>query len=171
MSEQIVEVMGSMVPLFQAAHSHPDLGAYRVLDDYVTNQINQSGAQNMNGPGIPNGPRTPGFGQFPMGASPHAAHLQLPGSPHVGSPAAGSMQAPAMQMQHSQQGTSSSGPSATTSPAGQKRRRPSGVKVEDDGPGNAPTPSAGGVPQVNGVGNKTKPPTPRMQKRVKGNPV
>lgn len=164
--------MGAMNPLFQAAHQHPDLGAYRVLDDYVNTQINQPGVQNMNGPGIPNGPRTPGFGQFPMGASPHAAHLQLPGSPHIGSPAAGAMQAPAMQMQHSQQGTSSSGPSATTSPAGQKRRRPSGVKIEDDGPGNAPTPSAGGVPQVNGVGGKnTKPPTPRMQKRVKGNPA
>lgn len=158
--------MGAMNPLFSAAHQHPDMGAYRVLEDYVGSQINQPGAPNMNGQAIPNGPRTPGFSQFPMGASPHAAHLQLPGSPHIGSPAAGSMQAPAMQMQHSQQGTSSSGPSATTSPAGQKRRRPSGVKVEDDTPGSAPTPSApGGVPQVNGVPVKTKPQTPRMQKK------
>lgn len=155
-----------MTPLFTAAHQHPDMGAYRVLDDYVSSQINQPGAPNMNGQAIPNGPRTPGFGQFTMGASPHAAHLQLPGSPLIGSPAAGSMQAPAMQMQHSQQGTSSSGPSATTSPAGQKRRRPSGVKHEEDAPGGAPTPSAagGGVPQVNGVPVKAKT-TPRMQKK------
>ena len=164
--------MGTMNPLFQAAHQHPNMGAYSVLDEYVTNQINQSAGQNMNGQVIPNGPRTPNFGQFPMGASPHAAHLQLPGSPHIGSPAAGVMQAPAMQMQHSQQGSSSNA-SATTSPAGQKRRRPSAVKTEEDTPGSAPTPAAGGaVPQVNGVaGNKTKPPTPRMPKRVKGNPA
>lgn len=164
--------MGTMNPLFQAAHQHPTMSAYQVLDDYVSNQIPQPGAPAMNGQVMPNGPRTPSFGQFPMGASPHAAHLQLPGSPHVGSPAAGAMQAPAMAMQHSQQGSSSNA-SATTSPAGQKRRRPSGVKVEEDTPGNAPTPSAaGGVPQVNGVaGNKTKPPTPRMQKRMKGNPA
>lgn len=171
---EIVEVMGTMNPLFQAAHQHPNMGAYRVLDEYVGNQISQPGVQNMNGQAMPNGPnpRTPGFGQFPMGASPHAAHLQLPGSPHIGSPAAGTMQAPTMQMQHSQQGSSSNA-SATTSPAGQKRRRPSGVKTEEDTPGGAPTPAAsGGVSQVNGVaGNKTKPPTPRMQKRVKGNPA
>lgn len=162
--------MGAMNPLFHAAHQHPAMGAYRVLDDYVTNQISQPGAPNMNGQAMsngqamPNGPRTPGFGQFPMGASPHAPHLQLPGSPHIGSPAAGGMQAPAMQMQHSQQGTSSSGPSATTSPAGQKRRRPSGVKVDEDAPVNAPTP--GGISQVNGVGGK-KPQTPRMQKKAR----
>ena len=164
--------MGTMNPLFQAAHQHPTMGAYQVLEDYVSNQIPQPGAPAMNGQVMPNGPRTPSFGQFPMGASPHAAHLQLPGSPHVGSPAAGAMQAPAMAMQHSQQGSSSNA-SANTSPAGQKRRRPSGVKVEEDTPGNASTPSAaGGVPQVNGVaGNKTKPPTPRMQKRMKGNPA
>lgn len=159
-----------MNPLFQAAHQHPAMGAYRVLDDYVNNQIQQAGAPNMNGQAMPNGqamangPRTPGFGQFPMGASPHAPHLQLPGSPHIGSPAAGAMQAPAMQMQHSQQGTSSSGPSATTSPAGQKRRRPSGIKVDEDAPVNAPTP--GSVQQVNGVGGK-KPQTPRMQKKAR----
>lgn len=160
-----------MTPLFHAAHSHPTMGAYRVLEDYVTNQIGQGGAPNMNGgqamangQAMHNGPRTPGFAQFPMGASPHAAHLQLPGSPHIGSPAAGGMQAPSMQVQHSQQGTSSSGPSATTSPAGQKRRRPSGVKTEEDVPANTPTP-AGGVPQVNGVGKK--PQTPRMQKKAR----
>lgn len=169
-SPQIVEVLGAMNPLFQASHQHPNLGAYQVLDDYVGNQIPQAGAPNMNGQAVPNGPRTPSFGgPFPMGQSPHTAHLQLPGSPHMGSPASGGMQAPAMQMQHSQQGTSSSGPSVTTSPAGQKRRRPSGVKTEDDAQGGAPTPGAGGgVPQVNGVGvNKAKPPTPRMPKKAR----
>lgn len=161
-----------MNPLFQAAHQHPNMGAYQVLDEYVSSQINLPGGQHMNGQAIPNGPRTPGFGQFPIGASPHAAHLQLPGSPRIGSPAAGVMQAPAMQMQHSQQGSSSNA-SATTSPAGQKRRRPSGVKTEEDTAGGAPTPAtSGAVPQANGVaGSKTKPPTPRMQKRIKGNPA
>lgn len=165
MTHQMVEVMGAMAPLFQTAHQHPQLGAYQVLDSYVSSQIGPAGVPVMNGQAVPNGPRTPSYGQFAMGASPHAAHLQLPGSPHIGSPAAGAMQAPGMQMQHSQQGTSSSGPSVTTSPAGQKRRRPSGVKPEEDTPGNAPTPGAG--VQVNGVGGKTKPQTPRMQKKAR----
>ena len=122
---------------------------------------------------IPPGPRTPSFSQFPMGASPAAAHLQLPGSPGMGSPSQGHMQAPGMALQQSQQGTNSSGPSANTSPASNKRRRPSGVKTEDDS--GAPTPTsmgAAGGPQVNGVAmaGKGKPPTPRMTKRVKGNP-
>ena len=120
---------------------------------------------------IPPGPRTPSFSQFPMGASPAAAHLQLPGSPSMGSPSQGHMQAPGMALQQSQQGTNSSGPSANTSPASNKRRRPSGVKTEDDS--GAPTPtSMGAGPQVNGVAmaGKGKPPTPRMPKRVKGNP-
>lgn len=93
--------------------------------------------------------------------------MALPGSgsPHVGaSPVPGHMQAPAMQMQQSQQGTSSSGPSANTSPASNKRRRPSTVKVEEDGSG-APTPAGS---QVNGRAGK--PPTPRMPKRQKANP-
>lgn len=89
----------------------------------------------------------------------------------MGSPAQGHMQAPGMTLQQSQQGTSSSGPSANTSPASNKRRRPSGVKTEDDS--GAPTPVMGPGPQVNGVAmaGKAKPPTPRMQKRVKGNPA
>lgn len=184
----MVEIMGQMNPLFNYYHSHPGLAPYAALDQYV-NQLNAS-AQGMNGqpggvgnmpqgPGAP-GPRTPSFGQFPMGASPAMANSMLPGSPHVtGSPVPGQMAAPMMQVQASQQGTSSSGPSANTSPAqgSNKRRRPSTVKAEEDagqGPTSAPTPVPIGTPQLNGVQIKGKqPPTPRMPKRHKTgtNPV
>lgn len=172
-----------MNPLFGYCHGNPGVGPYLALDQYVSTYINGA-PPTMNGqpmpqmpqipqmpqmPQMPQGPRTPSFGQFPMGASPAMAHMNLPGSPHIGSPAPGQMQAPGMQLQPSQQGTSSSGPSANTSPASNKRRRPSGVKTEDDGSG-VPTPGGSG-PQVNGIQNRaTKPPTPRMPKRVKGNP-
>lgn len=175
---EIVEVMGQMNPLFGFTHSNPGLGPYAALEQYVSTHINGAPGQMMNGPMMngqmmngqmmngqmmPGGaPRTPSFGQFPIGASPAAAHMNLPGSPHIGSPAPGVMQAPNMAIQASQQGTSSSGPSANTSPASNKRRRPSAVKAEDDGSG-AGTPASG----PNG---RTKPPTPRMPKRVKGNP-
>jgi len=158
--------MGQMNPLFNFYHAHPGLAPYTALDQYVS-QINAM-SQGMNGQAMP---RTPSFSQYGamVGTSPHVANLQLPGpgSPHVGSPATGGMQAPGMHPSQSQQGTSSSGPSANTSPAGTKRRRPSGVKTEDEmnTPASAPTPSAG--PQVNGVQGKTKPPTPRMQKKQK----
>jgi hypothetical protein len=163
--QQIVEVMGQMNPLFGFCQGNPGVGPYAALEQYVGTYINGN-VQMVNGQQMPQGgPRTPSFGQFPMGASPAAAHMNLPGSPHIGSPAPGQMQAPGMQLQPSQQGTSSSGPSANTSPASNKRRRPSGVKIEDDGSG-AGTP---GGAQVNGVG-RPQPPTPRMNKRVKGNP-
>lgn len=176
---EMAEVMVTLEPLMAFSLSNPGLGAYQALSEYVAQNIANGGVQPvMNGqqPGIiPGGQRTPSFGQFPgmHGASPAAVHLQLPGSPHMGSPAPSHMQAPGMALQQSQQGTSSSGPSANTSPASHKRRRPSGVKAEDDS--GAPTPaSMGAAPQVNGVGmgNKAKPQTPRMQnqKRVKGNP-
>lgn len=152
---EVVEVMGQMNPLFAFTHANPGLGPYAALEQYVSTYIN---GQPM--PGV--APRTPSFGQFPIGASPAAANMNLPGSPHVGSPAPGAMQAPNMAIQASQQGTSSSGPSANTSPASNKRRRPSAVKAEDDGSG------AGTPASVNGVARK--PPTPRMPKRVKGNP-
>ncbi|RYP51091.1 hypothetical protein DL768_003497 [Monosporascus sp. mg162] len=173
---EIVEVMGQMNPLFHYYHTHPGLSPYRALEQYVNTAIPnaaQQGAVIGQQPGnMPGGPRTPSFPQFQVGASPAAAHLQLPGSPSMGSPAQGHMQAPGMALQQSQQGTNSSGPSANTSPASNKRRRPSGVKTEDDS--GAPTPaSMGAGPQVNGVAmaGKTKPPTPRMQKRVKANPA
>ncbi|KAG5934748.1 hypothetical protein E4U53_000601 [Claviceps sorghi] len=163
---EIVEVMGQMSPLFGFCHNNPGVGPCAALELYVSTHINGA-PQTMNGHQGPQGaPRTPSFSHFSMGASPAAAHMNLPGSPHVGSPAPGHMQAPGMQMQHSQQGTSSSGPSANTSPASNKRRRPSGVKIEDDGSG-AGTPASG---QFNGVQGRGKPPTPRMPKRVKGNP-
>lgn len=177
---QIVEIMGQMNPLFGYFHAHPGLTPYGALDQYV-GQINHGmgTVQGMNGgqpmPPQAGGPRTPGFGQFQMGASPAMANSMLPGSPHiVGSPIPGQMTAPVMQLQASQQGTSSSGPSANTSPAqNNKRRRPSTVKGEEDGPASAPTPVAVvGTPQLNGVGvpqgpKGKQPPTPRMPKRQK----
>ncbi|KAG5916844.1 hypothetical protein E4U42_007475 [Claviceps africana] len=164
---EIVEVMGQMSPLFGFCHGNPGIGPCAALELYVSTYINGA-PQSMNGHQGPQGaPRTPSFSHFSMGASPAAAHMNLPGSPHIGSPAQGQMQAPGMQMQHSQQGTSSSGPSANTSPASNKRRRPSGVKMEEDGAGaGAGTPASG---QFNGVQGRGKPPTPRMPKRVKGN--
>jgi hypothetical protein len=145
-----------MNPLFGYSHQNPTLAPYAALDQYVAtvaaNGANNPGAQ-------PTGPRTPGMANFPMGASPAQAHLNLPdGSPHLsGSPA----QAPGMQLQQSQHGTSSSGPSANTSPnASNKRRRPSAVKGEDEA-------------QVNGTQAKTSvKPSPRIGgKRQKGNPA
>ncbi|KAI1496516.1 LIM-domain binding protein-domain-containing protein [Biscogniauxia marginata] len=171
---EIVEVMGQMSPLFNFYHSHPNLSPYTALEQYVnaniTNAPQQPAVNGHQQSNMPQNPRTPSFGQFPMGASPAATHLQLPNSPHMGSPAQGHMQAPGMQLQQSQQGTSSSGPSANTSPASNKRRRPSTVKAEEDS--GAPTPASIGGPQVNGVamGGK-KPPTPRIQKRQKPNPA
>ena len=165
----MVEIMGQMNPLFGYYHSHPGLAPYAALDQYV-GHINAS-AQVMNGQPMPQGgPRTPGFGQFQMGASPAMTNSMLPGSPHiVGSPVPGQMAAPMMQLQASQQGTNSSGPSANTSPAqnSNKRRRPSTVKAEEDAPVSAPTPVPIGTPQLNGVQIKGKPATPRMQKRHK----
>ena len=159
--------MGQMTPLFGFYHSNSNMTPYAALEQYVASHINGA-PQGMNGQPAPQNPRTPSFGQFPMGASPATVNMNLPGSPHMGSPVPGQMQAPGMQPQQSQQGTSSSGPSANTSPASNKRRRPSTVKAEEDGSG-APTPAATN-PQVNGIQNRaTKPPTPRMTKRAKGN--
>ncbi|KAE8442046.1 hypothetical protein EG329_003903 [Mollisiaceae sp. DMI_Dod_QoI] len=155
---EIAEVMGQMNPLFGYSHQNSSLSPYDALNQYVATVaatgVDNSGGQQPN----PSGPRTPGMVNFPMGASPAQAHLQLPnGSPHVsGSPA----QAPNMQLQQSQHGTSSSGPSANTSPnASNKRRRPS-VKDESE-------------VQVNGNPSKTAvKPSPRIGgKRQKGNPA
>ncbi|KAK4122578.1 hypothetical protein N657DRAFT_681582 [Parathielavia appendiculata] len=175
---EMVEIMGQMNPLFNYYHAHPGLAPYAALDQYV-NQINAA-SQGMNGQPMPQagGPRTPGFGQFQVGASPAMPNSMLPGSPHVvGSPVPGQMAAPVMQLQASQQGTNSSGPSANTSPAqnsNNKRRRASAVKTEEDnnntpGAASAPTPQAPmGTPQLNGTQIKGKqPPTPRMPKRLK----
>ncbi|KAI0466076.1 hypothetical protein F4859DRAFT_336890 [Xylaria cf. heliscus] len=172
---EIVEVMGQMNPLFGYYQAHSSLSPYQALEQYVNTHITNGLPQaTMNGHAsgaIPPNQRTPSFSQFPLGASPAASHLQLPNSPHMGSPAQGHMQAPGMQLQQSAQGTNSSGPSANTSPASNKRRRPSAVKAEEDG--GAPTPASLGAPQVNGVATK-KPPTPRLahnSKRQKVNPA
>lgn len=170
---EIVEILGQMNPLFNYYHTHPGIAPYTALEQYI-GQVSGGPQPNVNGQPIPQGggPRTPSFGQFAMGASPAMANQMLPGSPHIGSPAAGQIQAPVMQLQASQQGTNSSGPSANTSPnQNNKRRRPSTVKAEDDAPASAPTPAAAGTPQLNGAQGKAKPPTPRMGKRVKGNPA
>lgn len=171
---EMVEIMNQMNPLFGYYHAHPGLAPYAALDQYVSQinaQMTTSAPQGMNGQQMgQGGPKTPGFGQFQMGASPAMANSMLPGSPHIsGSPIPGQMAAPTMQLQPSQQG-SSSGPSANTSPAqnNNKRRRASTIKNEDEAPTSAPTPAAMGTPQLNGVQIKGKqPPTPRMQKRHK----
>jgi len=144
-----------MNPLFNFSHQHTALAPYSALDQYIATVAangGNPGAQGQN----PSGPRTPGMPNFPMGTSPAAAHLQLPGSPHIGgSPA----QAPGMQLQQSQHGTSSSGPSANTSPnASNKRRRPSAVKTEEEN-------------QVNGTQAKVGvKPSPRIPKKQRPNP-
>lgn len=138
-----------MIPLFGYCHSHPSVSARTALEQYVGQHI-----PTVNNPQQPTpNPRPQNF-PMGMGASPAMAQMQLPGSPHVGSPAPGTMQAPGMAMQKSHQGTASSGgPSANTSPASNKRRRPSTVKEEE------------GTPVINGAGKK--PPTPRMPKKAK----
>lgn len=150
--KQIAEVMSQMNPLFHFQAQNPNLTPYAALDQYMAN-VQSNSNPNSNANNQTNGPapgqRTPvpGMQQFPMGAgvSPASGHLSLPGgSPHIGgSPAQVHMQAPGMALQQSQQGTSSSGPSANTSPnVSNKRRRPSGVKMEEDA----------GPTQVNGTG-------------------
>jgi hypothetical protein len=171
---EMYEVMSQMQPLMDYSVTNPGLSVYQTLEQYNATHVMGGPQPIMNGQqpgGMQGNPRTPSFGQFPMGASPATGHRQLPNSPHInGSPAQGNMAAPAMVMQQSQQGTSSSGPSANTSPSvSNKRRRASAVKPEDDGP--PATPNMGATPQLNGVAMsaKTKPPTPRIanQKRVK----
>ncbi|KAH8811560.1 LIM-domain binding protein-domain-containing protein [Xylogone sp. PMI_703] len=161
---EFAEVMGQMNPLFNYSHQNPSLAPYAALDQYVT-QITQNGVNGATQPNMP-GPRTPGMANFPMGASPATAHLQLPdGSPHIGgSPAQG----PNMQLQQSQQGTNSSGPSANTSPnTSNKRRRPSTVKAEAEATVAAAAAQANGTPA-----KPTVKPSPRIGgKRQKPNPT
>lgn len=148
-TSQLAEVIGQMNPLFNYSHQNSGLAPYSALESYVSN-INANGVSM----GMMQGPRTPSMGQFNMGQSPAAGHMNMPDG-MMGSPAQGHMQSPAMALQQSQQGTSSSGPSANTSPnQSNKRRRPSGVKTED----------AEGI-----GGSKLTKPSPRMGgKRQKG---
>ena len=152
------------------------------------NQIGFNPSMHQQGlnPGIqlPSGQRTPGFNGPSQFASPAAgAHLNLPMNT-TASPATINM-SPAMQnhplqnhlqqpptsaamvAQQSQQGTNTSGgtgsqgTSANASPnVSNKRRRPSGVKIEGEDMGNGP--------DINGTVAKVKP-SPRIGgKRQKG---
>ena len=126
----------------------------------------------------PAGQRTPGYNGPNQFASPANAHLNLPMNTTSASPATIHM-SPAMQnhnlqthlqqqaptsvgmvTQQSQQGTNTSvgtGSQATSANASpsvtNKRRRPSGVKMESE--------DAGGGPEINGTGPKVKP-SPRI---------
>jgi hypothetical protein len=146
--------MGQMNPLFNYSHLNATLTPYAALESYVAS-VAQKGSNPNNQGQIPYGPRTPGMSNFPIGASPAAAHLQPPdASPHISSPA----QAPGMQLQQSQHGTSSSGPSANTSPNATNKRRRASVKTEEDTKVNGtqankaavkPSPRIGGKRQKN----------------------
>lgn len=204
---QLAETISQMQPLFQFSHVNSSLAPAEALNELVANFHAQSqfGASPMNlqhtsvnvpmqqlPPGvvtptmIPHHVAVAGGGganhQFHVSASPSAAHLVLPGSPHImqnnnshpspgpnnnninnnntsnannnnssnnanGGNNGNAMQTPGLTAQHSQQGTNSSqGASANTSPNVQnKRRRPSGVKVDGDEGG-------GGGVEVNGTG-------------------
>ena len=169
-----------MEPLFQYSQNHENLTPAEALNNLV--QDTARGAQNIAGgisqgnfnnmaPNGASGQRTPGMHGGEQFASPALQNLGLPqqGSPHIGgpahtpSPAHMHMAGPvAMVHQHSQQGSNlsgSQGASANTSPnVPNKRRRPSGIKLEDDGGG-----------EMNGsAANKVKP-SPRIGgKRQKG---
>lgn len=199
MAFQLAETMSHMQPLFQFSQQHPDLPPADALSELVASfhaqsqfgaspmTMQQSGSFQMHGQ-LPPGVGTPNSmnaqnmvaagsivgHQLHVGASPSAAHLALPGSPHIvnhpspsqqngnggnsnssGTMSAGTMQAPGLVAQHSQQGTNSSqGTSANTSPnaAQNKRRRPSAIKVDgEDGAGGGGGPVTGGL-EMNGVG-------------------
>lgn len=169
-----------MEPLFHYSQSHETLTPAEALTSLVHEtargtQIVPAGLQqahfNTAGPHGTSGQRTPGMNGPDHFASPATGNLGLPaqGSPHIGgpthtpSPAHMHMAGPvAMVHQHSQQGSNlsgSQGASANTSPnVTNKRRRPSTIKLEDDGGG-----------EMNGnTANKIKP-SPRIGgKRQKG---
>lgn len=168
-----------MEPLFHYSQSHENLTPAEALNSLVHEtargtQNPQVGLPQGNfngvGPQGVSGQRTPGMNGPHQFASPAMQNLGLPpqGSPHIGgpahtpSPAHMHMAGPvAMVHQHSQQGSNlsgSQGASANTSPnVTTKRRRPSGIKLEDDGG------------EMNGTAaNKVKP-SPRIGgKRQKG---
>ena len=167
------------MPLFHYSQNHDNLTPAEALNSLVhetargaqnpVGGLPPGGFNNSGPPGVP-GQRIPGMNGPNQFASPAMQNLGLPvqGSPHIGgpahspSPAHMHMAGPvAMVHQHSQQGSNlsgSQGASANTSPNVNKRRRPSGIKLEEDG-GN----------EINGVaGNKAKP-SPRIGgKRQKG---
>lgn len=168
-----------MEPLFHYSQNHENLTPAEALNSLVhetarTTQnvptgLIQGNFHNVGPQGLP-GQRTPSMNGTNQFASPAMQILGLPpqGSPRVGgsahtpSPAHVHVAGPvAMVHQLSQQGSNLSGSqvaSANTSPnvTNNKRRRPSGIKVEDDGAGEAngnsaskikPSPSMGGKRQ------------------------
>jgi hypothetical protein len=175
----MAEVFSAMTPLIQYSQNHPTITPREALEKMV-NENPMRAAQmagltqgNLNAPLQMSGQRTPGLNGPNQFSSPALAHLGLPagqGSPHLGgpvhapSPAQNHIGGPvAMVHQQSQQGSNLSGSqvtSANTSPnVTTKRRRPSAVKVEDDG----------GSAEVNGTGATKVKPSPRMSaKRQKG---
>jgi hypothetical protein len=168
-----------MEPLFHYSQNHENLTPAEALSNLVHETVrgtqsipaglSQAQFNNAGPHGVP-GQRTPGMNGPEHFASPALQSLGLPqqGSPHIGGPAhtpspahvhvAGPV---AMVHQHSQQGSNlsgSQGASANTSPnVANKRRRPSGIKIEDDGGA-----------EMNGTTKKVKP-SPRIGgKRQKG---
>lgn len=170
-----------MEPLFHYSQNHETLTPLEALRSLVhetargTQNMPTSLAQgNLNnaGPQVLPGQRTPSMNGPNQFSSPAIQNLGLPaqGSPHIAgpahtpSPAHVHMAGPvAMVHQHSQQGSNlsgSQGASANTSPnVTTKRRRASGIKIEDDGGG-----------ELNGNANsKVVKPSPRIGgKRQKG---
>ncbi|POS83496.1 hypothetical protein EPUL_005153 [Erysiphe pulchra] len=126
---QLAEVMIQMNSLFAYSHQNPKLTPTNALDQYVANvaanmNINMGHQQNFIGS------RASTMGNLAMGALPAQGHMQLPGgSPHIGSPA----QVPGVLFHSNQHGTSPNGPNTNTSPnTNNKRRRPSGVKLNEE---------------------------------------
>ena len=169
-----------MEPLFHYSQNHDSLTPAEALSSLVNETAR--GTQTIPA-GMPPGSfshigshggpghRTPGMNGAEQFASPALQNLGLPpqGSPHIGgpthtpSPAHMHMAGPvAMVHQHSQQGSNlsgSQGASANTSPnVTNKRRRPSGIKLEDDGGA-----------EMNGAATNKVKPSPRIGgKRQKG---
>ena len=166
-----------MEPLFCYSQTHDDLTPEQALNNLVqetarsTAAVAASLAATTPGGPMMGGQRTPGLNGPNQFGSPAIANLGLPvqGSPRIGgpthSPSPAHMHMPgpvAMVHQHSQQGSNlsgSQGASANTSPnVTHKRRRPSGIKTEEEGGG-----------EVNGSTGKQVKPSPRIGgKRQKG---
>lgn len=172
---QIAEALTLMEPLFYYSQTHDDLTPAQALNNLVTETTrgvqSPSGAQqpeNSNNAGQQGlgGHRTSSMNGPAQYTSPAMQNLGLPtqGSPHVPGPAhtpspahihrAGPV---AMAHQHSQQGSNlsgSQGASANTSPQVNKRRRPSGIKLEEDGSGDSTANAAGKVKPSPRIGGK-----------------
>ena len=170
-----------MQPLFQYQQQNSQVSPSNALHHYVTSVNSASLHPQFH----PNGSRTPSMnGPLPQQhfmPSPATTHFGLPPNQHstnTSSSSATLNMSPALQnhmvpptsvgmvAQASQQGTNTSagtgsqGTSANTSPnMTNKRRRPSGVKIEGE--------DGGGDGGVNGVGSKVKA-SPRVTKRQKG---